>query len=228
MATFSPTGSGVDSAIAALPFREDGDLRICDEAGVAYQADMRAGRVDYGEAYFVKVCAYEGGDIARRVNAGRCELLARQLPQGASVLDWGAGSGAFMRAAAEAGFQVHGFDVIEETARWLRATGRYSHDVARFDAITLWDVLEHLETPAEVLGQVRPGAMVFASIPVFADLSEVRRSRHYRPGEHLYYFTIPGFVRWMAGLGFRLQETSDHETRAGRDSIGAFAFLRTT
>lgn len=218
----------MDSLIAAMPFRDDADLRICDADGVAYQADMRAGRVEYGEDYFVKVSAYEGGEIARRVNAGRCRMIARHLRPGASVLDWGAGSGAFMREARAAGFDVHGFDVIEETVRWLRATGAYSHDAARFDALTLWDVIEHLETPAEVLGQVRPGAMVFASIPVFADLGRIRESRHYRPGEHLYYFTADGFVRWMASHGFRLVETSDHEVEAGRESIGAFAFVRIT
>lgn len=218
----------MDSLIGALKARRDGDLQICAPAGVAYQADFRAGRVEYGEEYFAKVSAYEGGEVARAVNAGRCELLARHLVPGARVLDWGAGSGAFMRAARAAGFEVHGFDVIDETVRWLRATGFYSCDVVRFDALTLWDVLEHLEDPAELLAQVHPWAKVFVSIPVFPDLHRIRESRHYRPGEHLYYFTADGFVRWMAARGFVLIESSDHEVRAGRDSIGAFAFRRTT
>ena len=225
MTTSSRTGkAGVDSLIAALPFEPDGDLRICP--GVAYQAEMRAGRVDYDEAYFAKVCAYEGGEIARAVNAGRCALLARHLPPGARVLDWGAGSGAFMREARAAGFEAHGFDVIEETARWLRATGAYSDDPGRFDALTAWDVLEHMEDPAALLAQVRPGALIFVSIPVFADLRRIRASRHYRPGEHLYYFTPAGFQEWAARRGLELLEASDHETRAGRDSVGAFAFRR--
>lgn len=218
----------MDRVISSSPWYADDDLAICEADGVAYQRDMAAGRVEYGEDYFAKVAAYEGGEIARQVNAGRCSMLVRHLAPGARVLDWGAGSGAFMREARAAGFEVHGFDVIEETARWLRATGAYSHEPSRFDAVTLWDVIEHLEAPAEVLGEVRPGAMVFASIPVFADLARIRESRHYRPGEHLYYFTADGFIRWMAEIGFQHVETSDHETRAGRDSIGAFAFRRVT
>lgn len=216
----------MDSAIARASFVEDGDLRICPAYGVAYQVDFASGRVEYGEDYFAKVCAYEGGEIAKRVNAGRCELLERHLAPGARVLDWGAGSGAFMRAARAAGFEVHGFDVIDETVRWLRATGFYSCDVVRFDALTLWDVLEHLEDPAEPLAQISRGAFVFVSVPIFADLLRVRESRHYRPGEHLYYWTANGLTAWMAVQGFHLIESSRHEIEAGRDSIGAFAFLR--
>ncbi len=216
----------MDSIVGALPFEADGDLRLCPAAGVAYQTDMRAGRVDYDEAYFVKVCAYEAGDVSRAVNLGRCELLCRHLPSGARVLDWGAGSGAFMRAARACGFRVAGFDVIDETVRWLKATGSYSEDPSAFEALTLWDVLEHLEDPAELLAQVTPGQRVFVSIPVFSDLRCIRESRHYRPGEHLYYWTSAGFVAWMLSRGFELLEKSDHEVSAGRDSIGAFAFRR--
>lgn len=218
----------MDSAIAALDSVADGDLRLCPGAGVAYQADFRAGRVEYGEDYFAKVCAYESGEVARAVNAGRCRMLARHLTRGASVLDWGAGSGAFIRAAREAGFEAQGFDVIDETARWLRAVGWYSCDPVRFDALTLWDVLEHLEDPASLLAQVHAFGRVFVSIPVFPDLRRIRESRHYRPGEHLYYFTAAGFTQWMRCQGFVLVEESAHEIAAGRDSIGAFAFRRTT
>ena len=218
----------MDSRIAGFPWIWDRDLRLCLDHGVAWQADMTSQRVEYGPEYLAKVQAYEGSEIAAKVNAGRCALLARHLPAGGRVLDWGAGSGAFMRAARAAGFEVHGFDVIEETARWLRATGAYSDNPGRFDAVTAWDVLEHLEDPAGLLAHLRPGALLLVSIPVFSDLRRIRASRHYRPGEHLYYWTVAGFVEWMGARGFSLLEESAHEVAAGRDSIGAFAFRRCT
>lgn len=216
----------MDSIVAGYQANPWGDLQLCLEDGVAYQANMRAGRVAYGEDYFAKVCAYEGSEIATAVNAGRCALLARHLAPGARVLDWGAGSGAFMRAARAAGFEVHGFDVIEETERWLRATGGYSCDPVLHDALTLWDVIEHLEDPAELLAQVPLFSKVFISLPIFEDLLRVRASKHYRPGEHLYYWTAQGFTSWMQAQGFLLLESSPHEVLAGRDAIGAFAFRR--
>ncbi len=216
----------MDSLIARFPGVADRDLVVCEAHGVAYQADMAAERVPYGAEYLAKVQAYEGSPIATRVNAGRIAMLRRHLPAGGSVLDWGAGSGEFVRDARAAGFTAAGFDVIAETRAALAAAGAFSDDPARFDGLTLWDTLEHLEAPDAVLSRVGWGAAVFVSLPIFRSLAQIRESRHYRPGEHLYYFTAPGFAYWMALWGFRLLESSAHEIRAGRDSIGAFAFRR--
>lgn len=216
----------MDRLIKHFDSSRDSDLRICEHRGVAYQKDMTADRVPYDADYLAKCQAYEGSEIARKVHAGRCALLARHLSDGAAVLDIGAGSGAFVRDAASWGFDAKGFDVIPETAERLRAEKVYSDDVGSFEAVTLWDVIEHMEVPEICLKSIRKGAHLFVSVPVFGDLRAIRASRHYRPGEHLYYWTAQGFIDWMALYGFRLLEQSTHETDAGRDSIGAFAFCR--
>lgn len=216
----------MDKFVAAFAAEPDGDLTLCAQAGVAYQTDMAAQPVPYDADYLAKCEAYAGSPIAQAVNAGRCALLQRHLAAEASVLDYGAGSGDFMRAAASWGYAVNGFDVIPEMAERLRADGLYADAAGAFDAVTLWDVLEHIADPGAVLATLRPGAMLFVSIPVFADLATVRQSKHYRPGEHLYYWTADGFVAWMDLHGFTLLEQSEHETAAGRESIGAFAFTK--
>lgn len=223
MPTRSPIGSGVDSIISGFDAEVDDDLAICEAHGVAYQV-ARDYRVAYDADYFAKVSAYEGSEIEARVLAGRVALVRRHLPTGASLLDYGAGTGAFVRAATMAGIYTSGFDVMESTREWLLARNLYADNPAAFDAVSAWDVLEHLETPGELLDRLRPGARLFASVPIFADLRRIRESRHYRPGEHLFYWTEAGFVAWMAARGFRLLSTSSHEVEAGRDSIGAFAF----
>ena len=205
--------------------RVDGDLVVSEAHGVAYQLGMTS-TARYDEAYFAKVSAYEDGDIAQAVNAGRCAMLARHMPAGARVFDIGAGSGAFVRDALQAGFDAKGFDVMAGAIERLCADGLYADDPAEFDAVTLWDVIEHLEYPGAMLEKVPAGAFLFVSLPVFEDLGRVRESRHYRPGEHLTYWTARGFIDWAAAYGFRLLEQSTHETDAGRDSIGAFAFRR--
>jgi len=216
----------MDRLIRRFDWESDADLRLCAARGIAYQTDMTAGRVTYGSDYLAKCAAYEGSAIAMAVNAGRCELLVRHLPQPATVLDFGAGSGAFMRAAALAGYDTKGFDVIPEVAAQLKQQGCFSDDLTAFDAVTMWDTIEHLREPEKRLKRILRGALLFVSIPVFDDLRRIRKSKHYRPGEHLYYWTAQGFIDWMALYGFRLLEQSDHETAAGRDSIGAFAFKR--
>jgi len=77
-----------------------------------------------------------------------------------------------------------------------------------------------------LLRRIIRGTLFCCSVPIFADLRAVRASKHYRPSEHLYYWTAEGFIAWMENYGFRLLEQSDHEQKAGRDSIGAYAFRR--
>jgi hypothetical protein len=69
--------------------------------------------------------------------------------------------------------------------------------------------------------------MVFVSIPIFTDLDHIKRSKHYRPNEHLWYFTREGLVKWMHGHGFGLAEENRMETDLGREDIGTFVFHRT-
>jgi len=199
---------------------------LCADHGVAYQADMSAGRVEYDETYWAKVMAYEGSEIARTVIEGRVEMVRRHTSPGARLIDVGAGTGAFVRAAMDVGYRSRGFDVMPRAVEQLKRDGLYAANVALFDVVTMWDAIEHMEHPQHFLDWVKPGAALLVSVPIFGDIARVRESRHYRPGEHLYYFTRDGLVAWLARHEFRLLDESDHEIRAGRESIGAFAFRR--
>lgn len=216
----------MDTVIAQFETVRDRDLRVAANHGVAYQLDMAAGRVEYDAAYLAKYDAYERTPIGESINAGRRAFVERHAAPGASVLDVGAASGTFVRELAARGFEAYGFDVIPEAMQRLRDQQRFAFDPRAFDVVSFWDCLEHLEDPGRWLRRVSSGALVFASIPVFGDLSTVRASKHYRPGEHLYYWTRDGFVAWMSVYGFRLLEESAHEVESGRESIGAFAFRR--
>ena len=210
----------MDRFIAAFPAVADGDLALCREQGVAYQIDQSA-LVDYGEAYFEKCRGYEGQQIADRINAGRIDFVARNFGPG-RVCDVGIGSGEFIRRRP----YTFGTDVNPAALQWLRETGRLATDLDSFGAFTFWDVLEHVPEPESYLRRAYLHAFVFLSLPIMESLDRIRESKHYRPGEHLYYWTEPGLIEWMALHGFRLLESSDFETQAGRESIRSFAFRR--
>lgn len=209
----------MDRFVASFVAEPDADLMLCEQAGVAWQADMTA-RVDYGPDYWAKCAANDESAIADEINAARVALVARHF--GGRVCDIGIGSGAFVRARP----LTVGFDVNPEAIAWLKARGLFVTPREGFGAFTFWDVLEHVETPAEYLELVPLHGWVFVSVPIFRDLRAIRESRHYRPGEHLYYWTDEGFLGWMALHGFRVHEANDAETRAGRESIRSYAFKR--
>lgn len=216
----------MDSLIKRFDVVADDDLLLCEHRGVAYQRNMARGRIPYDAAYFEHFRSYAGSATENALNAGRCAMVARHAPAGAKMLDIGIGSGAFVQAAAACGFHARGFDINAQAVTWLKNVGFYADDPREFDVLTFWDSIEHIEDPQLLLKNVQRGALLFAAIPVFEDLRQVRASKHYKPGEHLYYWTSDGFVEWMALRGFRLLERSSHETDAGRESIGAFAFRR--
>lgn len=201
------------------------DIVISDSGGYAHQ--INGSRIAYDDAYYRKVCSYDAA-IEQAVNDGRCAMLMRHLMDGASVLDIGAGSGAFVRSARSYGFAAVGYDVMQESNELLRADGAYSDPSSgyAYDAITLWDVLEHMERPAGLLSGLVKGIHIFASVPMIDNLHRLQESKHYRPGEHLHYWTEGGFILYVEKLGYKLLEFSDHEIKAGRESIGAFAFIK--
>lgn len=199
----------------------DGDLTLLPQRGVAFQTDMKV-TAKYDSEYWDKCAGYEDGEIARLLNRGRVAFVARHCGRGALICDVGIGSGDFIRHRAN----TLGIDVNPTAVRWLKDKGLWAYDLTVFDGFTFWDVIEHVPEPHSYLDCIDVGSYAFFSIPVFRDLVRIRDSRHYRPGEHLYYWTLEGFKSWMESYGFVLRELDMFESNAGRDSITSFAFRR--
>lgn len=211
----------MDPLIKRFQRIKDNDLCLVPHRGIAYQRDMGQ-KVAYDESYFNKCLSYEDQEIANKINEARISLVKDHYGDG-PVLDVGIGSGEFIK---KRGGKTYGIDVNPTAIKWLRQRDLYSDKWDNFDAFTFWDVIEHVENPNSYFKQIKPGSFLFTSIPVFDDLNKIRESKHYRPGEHLYYFTEQGFVDYMAMYGFRLLDTTDAESEAGRDSIKSFAFRK--
>lgn len=94
----------------------------------------------------------------------RIAQLLNQPNEAIRLLDVGCSSGAFLRTAAEFGFQVEGVEPAREAAQTARMAGfkvfpgllqEANFAEAQFDAITLFEVIEHLKSPGEVLRECR-------------------------------------------------------------------------
>lgn len=219
-------GEIVDPIVRGFPTESDNDLMICRKHGVAYQADMtyRAapGVNANGENYFDHYAPMEGNEVARNIHLGRVEMVNWRVGKSANVLDTGIGCGEFIKARPN----TFGQDVNPKGVQWLRDNGKLREDMEAFRAFTFWDVLEHVENPDHYFRRMPDCSHLFATIPVFDDLSEIRKSKHYKPGEHLYYWTKAGFIQWMERYRFHLLERSDFEVKAGRESVRSFAFQK--
>lgn len=210
----------MDRFIAAMPGEADADLVLCRENGIAYQADMTP-TAAYDESYFDKCKSYEGQAIADAINAGRMALVNSFIGVN-RCCDVGIGSGEFIRHRPN----TWGTDVNPAALAWLREAGLLATNLNEFAALTFWDVLEHVPTPADYLKVIPLHGFVFTSVPIMASLDVIRQSKHYRPGEHLYYFTEAGFTQWMDAHGFACLAHETFEIDAGREAIHSYAFKR--
>lgn len=203
-----------------------------EELGIGH-FPVTAGAAPYDRAYFDRYCRQADSDIGRALMAFRCDFVAKHWAGG--IIDIGIGSGAFIEArharmATDPGAWTMGFDVNPVARHWLQESGRYV-DVTDwrlrpecFEAVTLWDVLEHIADPRPLLARVKYWA--FVSIPVFSDAAHVLRSKHFRTDEHFWYFTPTGLIRFMELCGFETVASSAGEIAIGREDIGTFAFKR--
>lgn len=141
------------------------------------------------------------------------------------ILDIGIGAGGFMIAMGNSckGYDVNPYTkkMLLESAKWLDP---YHQTNRSIPAMTFWDSIEHIQYPEKLLE--KGSGFVFVSLPIFVNEFHCRASKHFRPGEHLWYWTREGFVSWMLEQGWLLIDYSQFEIDAGREDIGSFAFSR--
>lgn len=183
--------------------------------------------VPYDAAYFEKYVGYENTRRGEMISEMRCDMVDRHCfaCKSIRVLDVGIGSGAFITAMHKRGWMnTRGTDINPVALEWLNHRG-LNWDMKPAEVLTFWDVLEHIPDPRELFDLHRP-RYIMISMPVYKDEASVFTSKHYRPGEHCWYFTVQGLIRFMKRYNYICSEMSDLETRAGREDIFSFAFRR--
>ena len=168
-------------------------------------------------------------EVALRFRRYLGELRA-VCPQG-RVLDVGCGTGRFLWVAREASFEVQGVELSPYAAALGREklgvpirTGRLeeldlSPDPAPcFEAITMWDFLEHTPEPLAVLRAARSllaedGHLLMTVPNVGSWWARGMGERWFgfdKASEHLFYFTRESLRRLLLGAGFEPLRVRPH------------------
>lgn len=135
------------------------------------------------------------------------------------LLDIGCGDGKFLALAREKGFDVYGVDLdaraveLAKTLRGLQNVAAGEWDVAinskgwkDFDSVTLFDVLEHLDSPVEMVKSIysllRPGGKICISVPRLDRLPRVFDAEADIPPHHLTLWTEKALTLLLSVGGF--------------------------
>ncbi|MGE3315142.1 MAG: class I SAM-dependent methyltransferase [Planctomycetaceae bacterium] len=137
------------------------------------------------------------------------------------LLDFGCGAGDFLKRMRELGWTVEGMDFSEKVAREIFDSsgirvhlGSLPHPDIRpeqFDAVTMWNSLEHVHQPREVVraaGQaLRRGGLLVVGVPNFESWSY----EHFRDSwyalelpRHLTHFTPETLCETVCREGFKV------------------------
>lgn len=202
----------------------------CSQCGLVYQ-NPRPTELEIGAHYPPDYEPFESspqkGKMAwienRLRNYGiqkRCRIVTRVISRG-KVLDVGCATGLFLVGMRERHWDVYGVDTSEYAAQIAREehnlrviTGNLfeaQYPSAFFDAVTLWDVLEHLHDPARILYEIRrilkPNGVLILRVPNI-DSSDARFFGKYWAGldapRHLYVFGDETIRKFLSRYGFSI------------------------
>jgi 2-polyprenyl-3-methyl-5-hydroxy-6-metoxy-1,4-benzoquinol methylase len=147
----------------------------------------------------------------------------RRLPKPVEhrrLLDVGAATGFFVEQARLAGWDAEGLEPSEWAASYARErlglpVRRATLEDARlpgmiFDALTLWEVIEHVPDPRALLVEsarvLRPGGVLALSTPDAGSMVARVFGSHWlgwrKLPEHLYFFDRATLVRLLQSVGF--------------------------
>lgn len=152
-------------------------------------------------------------------------FLSQKITPGC-LLDVGCGDGGFLHLARDAGWRVAGFDYDDRVAAAARAAGLEdvrSQDFlefvrargsSEFDAVTLFDVLEHTPEPLRFLQElkriIKPGGHIAITFPNALRPLPWGREQHDYPPHH--------FTRWTPEALKTFLENNDFDVVCLEDS----------
>ena len=160
----------------------------------------------------------ESEALYRRNFRNRVVEMRRFLPDGSRIWEIGCAYGYFLREANKY-YDTEGIDITEEGVQYAKDAGLKARcdDFLKFpvrkayDAVCLWDTLEHLRNPMEFISKahsiLRPNGMLFITtgdVGALVPRIQKGRWRLIHPPTHLHYFSRPGIRTLLSGIGFEI------------------------
>ncbi|MEP6958276.1 MAG: class I SAM-dependent methyltransferase [Nitrospirota bacterium] len=142
------------------------------------------------------------------------DLLAKENPK--SFLEVGCGAGHFLRLARKRGYEGHGCEMNPHSVETLRAEGFHiltdlDHGVSHYDAILMFQLLEHLLDPfsflKSLLPYLQPGGVVVITTPITPSCAAFNANPFLFPPHHQWLPTARAFEHLAERLGLACETT---------------------
>ncbi|MFH1772352.1 MAG: class I SAM-dependent methyltransferase [Candidatus Omnitrophota bacterium] len=151
-------------------------------------------------------------------------LIAKHISRG-TILDIGCDKGFFLELCKQAGMDVHGIDVSKQACDFSRKKSlnvrcaraeQTGFDNSYFDAVTLWQTIEHVRVPAAVLNEInrilKPGGLIFIETPNINSIFYKFYRRFWLGFNHfhMFYFSPKTIIDFLEPAGFTITGINTH------------------
>jgi len=168
----------------------------------------------------------ENSHIYRKERFGkeRISIIKQFINPGTSTpkyLDVGCSTGFVVEAACELGFDAIGIDPNPSAVKYGKDLGLnlYNDTIEEagfspeyFDAVSLFDVIEHLRSPADMLTKaisfLKPNGIIFLYVPNYDSASRILlgdKAHFIWPTHHLNYYTLSTISDLMKRMGLKIE-----------------------
>lgn len=180
-----------------------------------YKSDDYISHTDSKKTLFDKVYQLVKSIMLKK----KIGLLENYFPQKGRVLDIGAGTGDFLKAAKNSGWETHGAEPNKKARELARQKEiilnehTESFPDSNFDAITMWHVLEHVPDLEKQLQEIdrllKKDGTIFVAVPNFKSFD----AEHYQEfwaaydvPRHLWHFSKTSISKLFKKVNFELEE----------------------
>jgi len=208
--------------------------RRCRHCGIIAMSRLTPPPIEYAREYFFEFYEKQYGktyieDFPNLIAMGkrRLAIIKSLLPaQATALLDIGCAYGPFLAAARDEGFSPRGIDPAEDAVKYVTQTlgipavqGFFpcetGADDPRYDAVTLWYVVEHFRDCVPVLAEIRrilkPGGILAFATPSFSGISgrgSLGRFLERSPADHWTVWSPSSCKRALAKAGFKVKRVA--------------------
>ena len=165
----------------------------CDRCGLEYTNPMPS--KDVLSSFYLDYFDVRAEQKVVELNSIRNLLTLKNLglENGDSILDFGSGTGTFVHSAGANCFGYEPMAPFDLDQKKWEGGGCYRHleeiPVRSFQFVTMWGVLEHLVNPIDVVNSIRELLSSTGTLVLTTVNAEGVIPFHYKPPEHLTYWT---------------------------------------
>lgn len=144
------------------------------------------------------------------------QLLKHGITSGSSILDIGCDKGYFIDQCRRFGYTAKGIEPSVSARSYCESVGLQVHANIKevhdkFDAITMWHVLEHFTNPHGVISgceeKLKPGGFLFIRVPDFASFWSSILGKAwiwFQPNNHYVHYSRTSLTKLIEHHGFEV------------------------